>query len=86
LNALNPLLRLLEERKLATFGANESKFRFIIVAARRARQLQAGARPMLISQSKKFTSIAQEEVAKGLIPYEIPESPKPQRKRGIKGG
>ncbi|HZP01966.1 MAG TPA: DNA-directed RNA polymerase subunit omega [Terriglobia bacterium] len=51
----------------------ESKFRFILVSAKRARQLQAGAKPLIQSQSKKVTRIAQEEVAAGLVPIEVPE-------------
>lgn len=49
----------------------DSKFRFILVAAKRARQLQAGARPMVQSSSKKVTRIAQHEVDAGLVPFEL---------------
>ena len=49
----------------------DSKFRFILVAAKRARQLQAGARSMVQSLSKKPTRVAQHEVEAGLIPYEM---------------
>lgn len=49
----------------------DSKFRFVHVAARRARQLQAGAQPLIHTVSRKPTRIAQEEVLGGLIPYEI---------------
>jgi len=45
--------------------------RFIIVAAKRARQLQNGARPALPTSSKKPTVIAMEEVRRGLVKYEI---------------
>jgi DNA-directed RNA polymerase subunit omega len=45
--------------------------RFIIVAARRARQLQNGARPSLPTSSKKPTVIAMEEVRRGLVKYEL---------------
>jgi DNA-directed RNA polymerase subunit omega len=45
--------------------------RFIIVAAKRARQLQNGARPSLPTSSKKPTVIAMEEVRRGLVKYEI---------------
>ena len=38
------------------------KFRFIGIAALRCRQLQKGAVPRITSRSKKFTTIAQEEV------------------------
>jgi DNA-directed RNA polymerase subunit omega len=51
----------------------ESKFRFILVAAKRARQLQAGAKPLVQSQSKKPTRIAQHEVEAGLVPIELTE-------------
>jgi DNA-directed RNA polymerase omega subunit len=48
-----------------------SRFRFITVAARRARQLQAGARPYLLSATSKATAIAMEEVRRGLVEYEV---------------
>ncbi|HUZ45596.1 MAG TPA: DNA-directed RNA polymerase subunit omega [Terriglobia bacterium] len=51
----------------------DSKFRYILIAAKRARQLQAGARPMVQSPSRKATKIAQQEVSGGLIPIEIIE-------------
>jgi DNA-directed RNA polymerase subunit omega len=50
---------------------DQSTYRFIIVAARRARQLQGGARPFLPSSSRKPTVIAMEEVRRGLVKYEI---------------
>jgi DNA-directed RNA polymerase subunit omega len=49
----------------------DSKFRFILVAAKRARQLQAGAKPLVQTQSKKVTKIARMEVEAGLVPFEI---------------
>jgi DNA-directed RNA polymerase subunit omega len=48
----------------------DSKFRFILVAAKRARQLQAGAKPLIQTASKKVTSVAQQEVGAGLVPFE----------------
>ncbi len=51
----------------------DSKFRMILVAAKRARQLQAGAKPLLQTNSKKPTRVAQQEVSSGLIPYEVLE-------------
>jgi len=56
------------ERHSGRSGA--SAYRFIIVAAKRARQLQAGARSMLPTTSKKPTVAAMEEVRRGLVPYE----------------
>ena len=47
-----------------------STYRFIIVAAKRARQLQNGARSFLPSTSKKPTIASMEEVRRGLVKYE----------------
>jgi DNA-directed RNA polymerase subunit omega len=49
----------------------DSKFRYILVAAKRARQLQAGARPLIQSTSKRLTRVAQQEVTAGLVPFEL---------------
>ncbi len=43
------------------------KFKFIAVAALRCRQLQKGARPRIASRSKKYTTVAQEEVLAGQV-------------------
>ena len=51
----------------------DSKFRFILIAAKRARQLQAGAKPLVQTQTKKITKVAQMEVEAGLVPYEVLE-------------
>ncbi len=50
----------------------QSTYRFIIVAAKRARQLQGGARPFLPTTSKKPTITAVEEVRRGLVKYDDP--------------
>lgn len=57
----------------------QSTYRFIIVAAKRARQLQGGSRPFLPTSSKKPTVIATEEVRRGLVKYDLvtPEVPLP---------
>jgi DNA-directed RNA polymerase omega subunit len=66
-------------------GTIDSKFRFIILASKRARQLQAGAKPRIGSQSKRPTHIAQKEVAAGFIEYTVLAEPgrgeKPRSKR-----
>ena len=49
-----------------------SVYRFIIVSAKRARQLQSGARSFLPSTSKKPTVMAVEEVRRGLVQYSDP--------------
>ncbi|HUI43665.1 MAG TPA: DNA-directed RNA polymerase subunit omega [Terriglobia bacterium] len=50
--------------------AVESKYRFILLAAKRARQLQAGARPLLQTTTKRPTKVAQLEVSANLVPFE----------------
>jgi len=49
----------------------DSKFRFILVAAKRAHQLHAGARARVQSESNKVTVVAQREVCSGLVPFEV---------------
>ena len=54
---------------------DQSTYRFIIVAAKRARQRQSGHRPVLPTSSRKPTVIAMEEARRGLVKYEIPSAP-----------
>ena len=51
----------------------DSKYRLIILAAKRSKQLQRGARPRIeIDLLKhKFTRIALEEVIQGKVPFHI---------------
>jgi len=46
-------------------------YRFVLAAARRARQLQAGARPLISTTSRKSTKIAMEEVRGGNVEVQI---------------
>ena len=65
-------------------GTIDSKFRYIIVAAKRTRQLQAGAKPMVGAQGRKFTRIAQEEVSAGMVKFELSEETKASKRRASK--
>jgi DNA-directed RNA polymerase omega subunit len=56
---------------LETFGKLDSKYRFIILASKRAKQLLKGAKPKLQTRSKSPIRIAQAEVQSGLVEYEI---------------
>jgi DNA-directed RNA polymerase subunit omega len=49
----------------------DSKYRLVLLAARRSKQIQRGAKPRLQSSAKKATRIALEEVQRGLVPYQI---------------
>ena len=50
----------------------DSNYRYVLVAARRARQLQNGARPVVESHSRKPCRIAEEEIQAGRVKWEIP--------------
>jgi DNA-directed RNA polymerase subunit K/omega len=56
---------------LDAFGNIDSKYRFIILASKRAKQLLKGAKPKIHGRSKSLIRIAQAEVRSGLIEYEI---------------
>lgn len=54
-----------------TTGNIDSKFRLILLAARRARQIQGGAKPLVHTTARKATRIAQEELKAGVLPFEV---------------
>ncbi len=54
----------------------DSNYRYILVAARRARQLQGGAPPVIETISRKPCRIAQDEIRAGKVKWLIPELPK----------
>jgi DNA-directed RNA polymerase omega subunit len=56
--------------------APDSQFAYVVVVARRARQLMIGGRPFLENpRSRKTSRIAEEELLKGYLEYEMPETP-----------
>lgn len=56
--------------------APESQFAYVVLAARRARQLMAGAPPLIENpRTLKPTRIACEEVDNGLLEYDFTEPP-----------
>lgn len=54
----------------------DSNYRYILVAARRARQLQNGAPPVIDTGSRKPCRIAQDEIKAGKVKWEVPEPAK----------
>jgi len=52
----------------------DSNYRYILVAARRARQLQSGAPPVIDTGSRKPCRIAQDEIRAGKVKWVIPET------------
>jgi DNA-directed RNA polymerase omega subunit len=55
--------------------APESQFAYVVLAARRARQIMAGAPPLVENpRTQKATRIACEEVTQGLVEYDFTEA------------
>jgi DNA-directed RNA polymerase omega subunit len=55
--------------------APDSKFAYVVVVSRRARQLMVGARPLVENpHSRKNTRIAEEELRAGTLEYQTPEN------------
>ena len=50
----------------------DSNYRYVLVAARRARQIQNGARPVVETHSRKPCRIAEEEIQAGKVKWEVP--------------
>ena len=60
----------------------ESKFVQVIVASRRARQLMAGAPPLVDNpRIRKATRLAYDELRKGTLEYEMPEILQPAEEK-----
>jgi DNA-directed RNA polymerase subunit omega len=51
----------------------DQKFAFVLAAAKRARQLQSGAKPQVNTHSRKPTRIGVDELLAGAVQYELPE-------------
>jgi DNA-directed RNA polymerase omega subunit len=50
----------------------DSKYRFVILSALRARQIQGGSSPLLKEVRNKATQVAQREILQGLVKFRIP--------------
>lgn len=69
---------------MTTENGPDSNFGYVVMAARRARQLQNGSQPLIDSRSTKACRVAQEEINAGKVkaaprrPQEVapePETP-----------
>jgi DNA-directed RNA polymerase subunit omega len=54
----------------------DSNYRYILVAARRARQLQSGAKPVVDTHSRKPCRIAMDEIDSGKVKWVVPQPDK----------
>lgn len=59
---------------LTDFDKIDSKYRFVIIASKRAKELLKGAKPRAKSKSKNLVRVAQQEVEMGLVDFEILKS------------
>jgi DNA-directed RNA polymerase subunit omega len=53
-----------------------NKYSLVKGAARRARQLQSGAQPMMATKSMKACRVAQDEIIQGRVTYVVNHEPK----------
>jgi len=49
----------------------DSKYRKILIAAKRSKQIQRGARPRVQMPNNKSTRVAIEEINRGLVDFEV---------------
>jgi len=59
---------------LQTYGKIDSKFRFVILASKRAKQLLKGSKVKIKTRTRNPIRIAQIEVKAGVVDYEIIQS------------
>ncbi len=62
-----------EEKNEMNTESIDSKYRKILIAAKRSKQIQKGARPRVDLPNAKPTRIALEEVDRGLVDFELTE-------------
>jgi DNA-directed RNA polymerase subunit omega len=60
-----------QENTETLIPAIDSKYRKILIAAKRSKQIQKGAQPRVNLANSKATRIALEEVERGLISFEV---------------
>ena len=54
----------------------DSNYRYVLVAARRARQLLSGARPQIETATRKPCKVAMEEIHAGKVKWKASEEPR----------
>lgn len=67
--------RMMEMNRMTIETSFDSNYRKVLVAARRARQLQGGSHALVSTQSSKPCRIAQEEISAGKISYVKTDAP-----------
>lgn len=60
---------------MSSESAFHNKYSMVKGAARRARQLQSGAPPLIAAKSMKACRVAQDEIRQGQVKYVLPNAP-----------
>ena len=68
-----PILPPLRSELMKLVEGFDSNYRYVLVAARRARQIQNGAQPVVNTHSRKPCRIAEEEIQAGKVKWEVPQ-------------
>jgi DNA-directed RNA polymerase omega subunit len=58
----------------------DSKYRFVILSALRARQIQSGSMPLIKEPSHKATQLARRELQQQLVKFRIPDPSEKKKK------
>jgi len=58
----------------------DSKYRFVILAALRARQIQSGSAPLIDDEGRKATAVARQELVEKLVQFKIADQDKQLKK------
>ncbi len=61
------------------FKNGDSVFKVTLVAAKRAVELNSGAKKLIDTPAKKFSTIALEEISRGKVSYAVTEQKKSQK-------
>ena len=59
--------------RMTSESAFHNKYSLVKGAARRARQLQSGASPLIVAKSMKACRVAQDEIKQGHVKFVLPE-------------
>ncbi len=71
----------MEDSNSISLDKIDNRFLFVLISAKRALQLQRGARPRVEMNTKKSTVIAMNEVLDEKVQYETPQKSKGKRSR-----
>jgi len=63
----------LRGERMTIENAFHNKYSLVKGAARRARQLQSGASPLIVAKSMKACRVAQDEIKQGHVKFILPE-------------